>query len=274
VYLARVPIEHACAIAIIGLIAGTLGGLAGVGGSVFMLPALHIVFSPLVFGEPADAEVHHLYMAAAMCVNIIVSLVAAWLHHGEGAVRVPFLRTLVPVSCVAMGGGVLLSNLFSGEALSLLLAVFLVLYCVWNLRIIFRPNRRKFGGQGRVEKATPERLLVCGGATGVVGGLLGLGGGFLMVPLLQIMCNVRLKNAIATSSAVLCITAAVGAAMKLATLGQHHERITDALLYAALAAPTAVLGALLGAKWLHRLPVTAVRLVMTILILAVATRLV
>jgi uncharacterized membrane protein YfcA len=268
-----VPLDQAFAIATIGLIAGLLGGLAGVGGSVFILPALHFVFSPAVFGETPDPEVHHLYMAAAMSVNVVVSIPAAWRHHKEGAVRVPLLRTLIPISCVGMVAGVLLSNLFPGEWLKVVLAVFLVFYCVWNLRIIFRPNRRKFGGQGRVERGTPGRLLLVGGSTGVLGGVLGLGGGFLMVPLLQILCNMRLKNAIATSSAVLCITTGFGAALKLATLWQHHERIGDALLLAALMAPTGVIGALAGAQWVHRMPVTAVRLVMTLLILAVATRL-
>jgi uncharacterized membrane protein YfcA len=117
------------------------------------------------------------------------------------------------------------------------------------------------------------RLLACAGITGAVGGVLGLGGGFLMVPLLQLLCNLRLKNAIATSSAVLCITAAAGAILKLATLPSRHESVRDALLYAALMAPTAILGALAGARWLHLLPVTAVRLVMTLLILIASARL-
>jgi uncharacterized protein len=176
-------------------------------------------------------------MAAAMTVNVAVSLPAALRHHREGAVRVPLLRMLVPWTSVATIAGVLLSNMLPGESLRVMLAVFLILYCVWNFRIIFRPNRRKFGGQGRVERATPARLTACGGATGLIGGLLGLGGGFLLVPLLQLVCNIRLKNAIATSSAVLCITAAIGAVIKLATLSQHHQSLPEALLYAVLMAP-------------------------------------
>jgi uncharacterized membrane protein YfcA len=268
-----VPLSEAATIALIGLIAGTLGGMAGVGGSVFILPALHALFSPLCFGEPEDPQVHHMYMAAAMTVNIAISLPAAARHHREGAVRVRLLRTLVPMTGLATIAGVLLSNMVPGESLRIMLAGFLMLYCVWNFRIIFRPNRRKFGGQGRVEHATPTRLASCGIATGFVGGLLGLGGGFLLVPLLQLLCNVRLKNAIATSSAVLCITSVLGAALKLATLAQHHQRLQDALVYVALMAPPGVAGALAGAKWLHRMPVTAVRLVMTLLILAAAARL-
>lgn len=268
------PFDQACAVAAIGLLAGILGGLAGVGGSVFILPALHIVFSPLIFGEPADLQIHHLYMAAGMTVNFAVSLPAALRHHRQGAVRVPLLRTLIPVTSLAGVGGVYLSNFFHGETLRLLLAFFLILYCTWNLSIIARPRRRSASGQGRVETATPSRLAACGTATGILGGLLGLGGGFLLVPLLQLVCNLRLKQAIATSSAVLVVTAAISAILKLATLSQLGESVGKAAIYIACLAPTAVIGSLLGSRWLHVMPVTAVRTVMTFLILAAATKLI
>lgn len=267
------PLE-AVAIALIGLIAGTLGGMAGVGGSVFILPALHIVFSPLMFGEPEDPQIHHLYMAAAMLVNVAVSIPAALLHHREKAVRTPHLPILIPTTSLAVIGGVFISNLFGGESLRIILAFFLILYCIWNLRILLRPRRRAASGQGRIETATPTKLAICGILTGLTGGLLGLGGGFLMVPLFQILCNYRLKNAIATSSAVLVVSAAVGATMKISTLPQHHEHIKDALIYVALMAPTGMAGAIIGAKLLHRINVTAVRTVMTLLILIAATKLV
>lgn len=267
------PLEQISVIALIGLVAGILGGLAGVGGSVFMLPALHIVFSPSIFGEPDNPQIHHLYMAAAMTVNVAVSVPAALRHHREGAVRVPLLRALIPATAVATMCGVLLSNLLDGESLKIFLALFLILYSAWNFSVIARPRRRSFSGQGRIEVTSGPRLAACGSITGLVGGLLGLGGGLLLVPLLQLVCNVRLKNAIATSSAVLCATAAIGAILKLATLSQHNERISHALIYIACMAPTAVVGALLGARWLHKLPVLTVRLVMTFLILVAASKL-
>ncbi len=169
--------------------------------------------------------------------------------------------------------GVLLSNRVDGDALRRALAVFLVLYCLWNVRRIIQPRRRAASGHGRIERGGTMRLAASGTATGLVGGLLGLGGGILMVPLLQLVCNMRLKNAIATSSAVVCITSIFGATTKVATLAQRGESARDAALYAALMAPTAVLGALLGAKLTHRLPVAAVRTVLTFMLLAAAIRL-
>lgn len=266
------PLDVASVVGFIGLFAGMLGGISGIGGSVLILPALHIVFSPLLFGESPDPQIHHLFMGAGMVVNVAVALPAALRHHHEGAVRVSLLRPLIGSHLVAILLGVQISNLLSGTVLKTVLVIALVLYCIWNLRMLSRPRRRSFDGKGRIENATTTRLLSCGMVTGVVGGVLGLGGGFLLVPLLQLICNVRLKNAIATSSAVLSINAAVGAAFKLATLSQHGESVGKALMLAGCMAPTAALGAWLGAKWVHRMPVAAVRMVMTGLILLTATK--
>lgn len=266
-------IGAASALLLIALVAGMLGGLAGVGGSILILPALHVVFGPGFFGEPVDRpQIHHMYMAAAMTVNVVVSLPAAIQHHRAGAVRVSTLPLLLPSTAAGVILGVLLSNQFEGDVLRLLLALFLLGYCLWNMRLILRPRRRKFSGEGRVERATAARLVACGSVTGFVGGVLGLGGGFMLVPLLQLACNMRLKNAIATSSAVLCVSAAIGAVIKIGTLPEHGESITSALTYALLMTPTAVIGALAGAKLLHRLPVTVVRFVIMALIIAAVAK--
>lgn len=267
-------IDQACVIAFIGLLAGALGGLAGIGGSIVILPALHIAFGPELYGEPENhSDIHHAYMAAAMTVNFAVSLPAALQHHRAGAVRTPLLRILLPANLAGVVTGVLLSNVIDGGSLRIALALFLLAYCVWNLRLIVRPRRRKFTGEGRIERATTPRLVASAGVPGLVGGLLGLGGGFMIVPLLQLVCNMKLRNAIATSSAMVCVGATIGGTLKMATLSAHGERVAFALTLALLMAPTAIVGALAGAMWLHRIHVTAVRTIITMLIFAAATRL-
>ena len=84
----------------IGLGAGLIGGLAGIGGSLIMLPALAIV---LGYSDEARTE-HHLYMAAAMCVNILVAVPAAYQHHRKGAVRKDLVKVLLPSVGVAIVG--------------------------------------------------------------------------------------------------------------------------------------------------------------------------
>lgn len=268
------PIDHAAAILLIGLIAGVMGGLAGLGGSVVILPALHLVFGPWVFGEPVGRpQIHHMYMGAAMVVNVFVSLPATAHNYRVGAVHTRSLPVLLTATIITVIIGVALSNGFRGDALRLGLAVFLLCYCAWNLWLATHPLGRAMDGREPAEQTTTARLVACAAPTGLVGGLLGLGGGALLMPLLQLLCKVKLRSAVATSSAVICVSSLIGASFKLGTLGRQGETIQSALTYAGLMAPTAVVGAMIGARLLHRLPVATVRIVITILIGMAAVRL-
>lgn len=122
-----------------------------------------------------------------------------------------------------------------------------------------------------IDQASAVALI--GLIAGTLGGTAGIGGGFLPVPLLQLVCNLRLKNAIATSAAVLCVSAGVGAMLKLVTLSQIDQSIARALTLAGCMVPAAMLGGWLGAKRVHRMSVGMVRPVMTALILIAATKL-
>ncbi|MBX3386935.1 MAG: sulfite exporter TauE/SafE family protein [Phycisphaeraceae bacterium] len=250
---------------LIGGVAGLLGGLAGIGGSMIMLPALHIFYP-----EQERGSVHHMYMAAAMIVNLAVAIPAARRHRKLGGVRPDIFHALVVSTLIAAAVGVLTSNLISGNSLKLLLAGFLGVYCVYNMvRLIQGPNPQ----DAPDEPVAPWRLHTTGCSTGFTAGLLGLGGGVVMVPMLQMLCNVRLRKAIGTSSSVMVFTAVIGATLKTFTLPQVGERITDALYLAAMMAPGAVIGATIGATLTHRLPIRVVRTVISILLVIAAYRL-
>jgi uncharacterized membrane protein YfcA len=249
---------------VIGAMAGLLGGLAGVGGSMVILPSLHLVFGD----EPAS--IHHLYMGAAMTVNVAVSIPAALRHHRLRAVRIDLMRTLLPVTTAAIIAGVLLSNRLPGDALKLMLAGFLAIYCALNLVRLLRNSPEHAPEHERSGKG---RLMLCGVATGLIAGLLGLGGGVLLVPMLQMLCRVPLRNAIATSSAVICMTSIVGAGSKLASLPGLGQSASQALMLAALMAPTAMLGGWIGAHLTHALPIRLVRAVITVLLILAAAKL-
>ena len=252
-----------CEAGVIGLAAGVLGGLAGIGGSMIMLPALH-----WVFGEKTS-HTHHMYMAAAMAVNVFVSFPAAIRHHRNGAVRKDLLPSLIPATMVSMILGVIAGNQFQGDALRIGLAIFLLVYCSFNVWRLMSKNRIDVDGQ----RTTRVRLLISAAMTGFIGGLLGLGGGVMLVPALQMICRVPLKQAIATSSAVICVTSIIGAALKMASLPGLDESVRDALMLAGVMAPTAMIGGVLGAQLTHILPTRTVRLVITALLLVAAAKL-
>lgn len=257
---------NAPVIALIGLVAGFLGGLAGIGGSMVMIPGLAFVLRY----DDAQHTAHHAYMAAAMTVNVLVALPAAWRHRRAGAVRADLVRVMLPSMLALILVGVLVSNRVNGEWLKNLLAAFIAAYAAINL---WRAVKRRPEPGPQDECASPPRVGAIGALSGFTGGLLGIGGGVLTVPLLQIICRVPLRQAIGTSAGIMWMTAALGAALKLATLGSLGRSASEALLLAAAMGPTAMLGALAGARLTHALPLQAVRVVVSFLLIAAAVRL-
>ncbi len=250
---------------VIGALAGVLGGLAGIGGSMIMLPAL-----ALFVADPDPDSAHHLFMASAMVVNAVVSFPAALRHKKAKAIHYGALRVILPAMAISIVAGVLISNLIEGLTLRKILAGFIAAYALMTIyRFFKKSDEPELDAKG----VHAVRLTVIGVATGLVAGLLGIGGGVLMVPMLQVFCKMPIKNAIATSSAVMVLTAIVGASLKLATLGPEHQRsVMDALIIAAAISPTAFFGARLGATLTHKLPLQAVRLVVSLALLVVAAR--
>jgi uncharacterized protein len=250
-------------VAFIGLAAGALGGLLGIGGSIIMIPSMVLLF------HSRSADSQHLFQAAAMAVNVAVSAPAAIRHAKAGAVRADMLKWLLPTGLVAILFGVWLSNQLNGLTLRRIFAGFLLYLAAQTILKIFRKHP-----DHALENAlvTPVRAGTVGVVLGSTAGLLGIGGGILAVPLGQALCKIPLRQAIAASSATMCITATVGAAIKISTLAEHHQSPADALLLAAALAPTAMVGAWIGASLTHRIPVQSMRGALAVLLLLASWR--
>lgn len=252
----------------IGFVAGALGGMLGVGGSVIVIPGLTIVLGPA----------QHLYQALAMVVNVIVSVPAARRHYQHHAMTPDALRWMLPAAVVFVIIGVWMSNLavFSGAdgelLLRRLLAAFLVYVIVVNVRKLWHESRPHALAETQPDRISRFAATGVGAAMGSFAGLLGIGGGAVSVPLQQVFLKLPLRSCIANSSAVICISASLGAVYKNATLGQHGESWQVSLVMAALLAPTAYYGGRFGAKMTHRLPIRQVRLAFIVLMVIGAWR--
>jgi len=251
------------AIAGVGLAAGALGGLLGIGGSVVMIPMLAIILGS------SNPESQHLYQAAAMAANVAVSAPAAYEHIRRGALHLRLFRYILIAGMIAIVAGVFASDQMSGVVLRQLFAVFLLYVAISTVLKVVRKTPEYRSDQERV---TPARGYTIGGITGFAAGLLGIGGGIATVPLIQTLCRLPLKRCIAVSAATMVLTASVGAAIKLSTLGQHGFTAKQGLAIAIMLTPTAVLGGFLGARLTHRLPLVAVRVVFAVLLLLAAWR--
>ncbi len=242
----------------IGLVAGLVGGLAGIGGSIIMLPALGLFVG---YRTPEHTE-HHLYMGAAMTVNIVVAFSSRAQHRKAGAIRPKLVRPLLTSMALAIVLGVLLSNVFEGDVARRALIVFLFAFCAYTLVTTIRrtPDTEESDQRGGA-----PLLLAIGGFTGLLAGFLGIGGGLVMVPLLQFLARVPLRLCIATSAAVMWLTALIGAVAKLATLSQHTIggeplHLGDALALALPMGIGALVGAAIGATITHKIRLPLLRL--------------
>ncbi|MFT5424103.1 MAG: putative membrane protein YfcA [Phycisphaerales bacterium] len=250
---------------LIGLVAGVVGGLAGIGGSIIMLPALALFFG---YQTPDKAE-HHLYMASAMCVNAVVAFFSARKHAQVGAVHKPTVLVLLPAMCLAIVVGVLVSDRFDGRIPKLGLVLFLLGFCLYTLLTV--RHKPKAIPEGEVELPR-ARLRSIAGVTGLAAGFLGIGGGIVMVPLLQVVGKVPLRRAIAASASVMWVSAIIGASLKLYTLHSHEQSWLDALALASLMALGAVGGARLGATLTHKLRLPYLKLTIAIILGVAAIR--
>ena len=180
--------------ALIGLSLGLLGG----GGSVLTVP----VFVYVLGFDPKDA------IAMSLPVVGATSLVGAVSHWRSGNVRV---GTALLFGVVAMAGSYLaarfLAPRMAGALQLALLAIVMLAAAVSMYRSAGRPQRVASAGE------RPLALPLLGGVALFVGamtGIVGIGGGFLIVPALVLLARVPMKEAIGTSLLVIAMNTASG----------------------------------------------------------------
>jgi uncharacterized membrane protein YfcA len=236
----------ALALLITGLVAGILGALLGLGGGIFLVPALTLFF--------------HLPIRVAVGTSLVGVIatsagVAAVAPRGRGADIGLALRLEMATTAGAMAGG-LLAGLVSAEALSIFFA----------LVVFFTAAYLLYKSRHRADTGVSERLfhrnyhlrrwpagIAVSSLAGMVSGLLGVGGGFIKVPVMYAIMGAPLGVATATSNFMVGITAAASVFVYYGR-GDIHPLVVM---------PTALgvfAGAMLGVFVLPRLRVAWLRL--------------
>jgi len=258
-------------VVLLGLVAGVLGGMLGVGGSVLMIPGLAAIFGP-------D---QHVYQAAAMIANIAVSAPAARRHARAGAMRPAVLRWMMPAAIVCVVVGVSISNLpiFRGDDGKILLqrvfGAFLLYVIYTNVRKLLRDRALAAAVETDPAYVSPAASTFVGGVMGTIAGMMGVGGGAIAVPLQQVLLRLPLRSCIANSSLIICFSATVGAIYKNATLAastQGAASWTDSLTLGLILGPSCFLGGRVGASLTHRLPLRQVRVAFICLMVAASAK--
>lgn len=259
------------AIAIIGFFVGLTGGMFGIGGSIILIPAL------TEFRGPNQ----HLYQATAMIMNFCVSAPAVWQHWREGAIVPATIARLMPLSIlfVAIGVGVSELPVFSGSGEAYLRAIFGLFLLGCGIAELVRIRGRRPVGEAMENghgygTLSWRSILAIAAPTGMVSGMLGIGGGTVAVPLQRRLLGIVLPAAIANSTALVAATAVFGAIMKNYAYSSAHGSAREPIALALILAPTAILGSLIGARLTHRAPLRLLRFLFVALLMLAAVRLI
>ena len=233
---------------VIGLSLGVLGG----GGSILTVPILVYVAG---FG-PKEA------IAASLFVVGVTSAVSVVSHARRGRVR---WRTGLLFGAAGMAGafvGGLLGGHIPGQILLIAFAVMMVATSIAMLR---GRKKKDDGGAAPVKHELPlGRVLLDGAVVGLITGLVGAGGGFLVVPALALLGGLPMAAAVGTSLVVIAMKSFAGLAGYLTSV-----QLDWGLVLAVTAA--AIAGTLVGSRIAGRIPEDALRKAFGWFVLAMGT---
>jgi uncharacterized membrane protein YfcA len=181
-------VSDAVVAALIGLVAGVLSGLFGVGGGIVMTPGIQV----LLRAEPIVA------LATPLPVILPTALTGAFTYRRAGEVDVRAAAWIVLAGLPASAIGAQTAEVVDTHVLLIVTAVLLA----WQAVGILRDARRTTRATEPRRSSVPA-LASIGVAAGFVSGLLGIGGGIVMVPLMAGWLAMPLKRALGTSLAAI-----------------------------------------------------------------------
>lgn len=176
-----------------GLGAGLLAGLFGVGGGIVATPAIAVLL-----GAPPIVAV-----ATPLPVIFPTAIVGAETYRRAGQVDVRAALWMSVAGVASAAGGAALTSVIDGNLLLVLTSVLLV----WQGIEVARGSSVT---EATEERVSPWACVGVGVAAGFVSGLLGIGGGLVMVPLLAGVLGMPLKRALGTSLATIVVLVVPG----------------------------------------------------------------
>lgn len=237
----------------VGLAVGAVVGLVGAGGAIIAVPALVYV----VGLEPEDA------VPTSLIVVGLASLAGA-VPRRRRDVSWPLVLMVAVPGIPASWAGTAVGELLDPDWLMLCFALIMI---VAGIRMLASARNSapavrsaEHGSWGGLAlRGIPVGLVV-----GFLTGLLGVGGGFLIIPALTLLLGVPMPRAIGTSLVIIAINSASGFAAHLDGLSIDW---TLALSFAAMA----MIASLAAARLAHRLNEALVSRIFAAVIFTVAT---
>lgn len=256
-YLARMDAGPLAAEILGGLAVGLSLGLIGAGGAILSMPIF-----VLVLGHPTQVAV-----VEALVVTGAIALVSAVRAAVAGLVDFRRAAAFALPGLVGAWLGGPIGKMLDDRVQAGLFAA-LALVAAW--RLLARRNEPPTSEEGgaTLDGRALALALTVGLAIGVLTSVLGVGGGFLLVPALVLIARVPMKLAVGTSLAVIALNSTVS----VASNAYHSPEAIAAASRPAMAiiAVFGVVGSFVGARYSQTLPAQLLRRTFAVVLLLVA----
>ena len=246
---ARAPQVRTRDVVLVGLAAGFLSGLFGIGGGLLIVPALVLVLH-------FDQRLANGTSLAAILPISAASLVTYWAHD-----NVDWPAALA-LSIGALAGAIVGTKLLRTIPVRVIGIVFVVLMLATAVRLFIPFDADGRGSLGVVDVVA---LVAVGLLAGTLAGLLGVGGGIIMVPAMIVLFGITPVVAKGTSVAVIIPTSVMG------TLRNRKHRNAD-LRAAAILGASGIVSAIAGGTVADRMGDTLSNVLFAALLLIVSAR--
>lgn len=251
---------------VVGVAAGILAGLLGVGGGIVIVPALYHLFAYLQI-DPALQM--HLAVGTSLATIIPTSLRSLRAHARRGAVDWMLMRSWAVPILAGVVLGTIAASVMGNRGLALVFASVATLVAV---HMGFAKSRWTLG------RALPGGLMrpVLPAGVGFVSVMMGIGGGTLSVPILTLF-SYPIHRAVATAAGFGLIIAVPGT-LGFIISGWGTDNLPPFslgyvnLLAFAIIVPTTLLSVPLGVKLAHALRPQPLRIAFAIFLALTATR--
>jgi uncharacterized protein len=227
-------------------IGGSLGLLGG-GGSILTVPAL-------VYLVGQTPQVAVMTSLAIVGTN---SVLGAFFHRSQGTLN---WRVALLFGGAGMITAFIAAGFSSHLSPDLIMVAFASLMLVIGLLLIFR---RPPPAITELEHLSLWKILASGASVGLLTGILGVGGGFLIVPALVMLVGLPMQQAVGTSLVVIAMNSLAGFA------GHLGDAALDSTALA-IFVTAGLAGTFAGARLAHRLPAARLRQLFAVFVIALA----
>jgi uncharacterized membrane protein YfcA len=233
---------------VLALVIGLTLGLFGGGGSTLTVPIFVYVLG-------FDAK-----LAIAMSFPVVgaTSLVGAVGHWRAGNIRLGNALIFGLVTMTGSYAGARASRLLDGRQQLFILGAVMAMAAAMMLR-----SAQRDAAEAAVPEAPSLALYAVGLAVGTLTGVIGIGGGFLLVPALVVFGKVPMREAVGTSLLVIAMNCVSGFA---------GQRATAAIpwFFVCTFSATAIVGILAGARLTRFVPQRTLKRGFAVLLLVIA----